>query len=259
MISNCMIQSQSAVLGEGLALLGSGWSSRNASSVHEVLVGCESPQHIRLGVKGLGVPDSLLESATPYPYFDVVGVLVVELGPEGELSPQHIVSVLVGLEHVCYVLVVEVEPSRIGAVANSQVVSHPHVDVERAVLRYYYRVNISGQASSPPMHHVSLLNSELVHVHPVNELLLWVQLLQHPVLLPPVVQLYLCLPDSTLLDKLCFVGQAGQHHLITSEVDIRVRNNIENFGEDLLDQLVSFVEGPGHTCHQFCLHPVPCF
>ena len=101
--------------------------------------------------------------------------------------------------------------------------------------------------------------SETGHLYPVNELLLWVQLLQHPVLLPPVVPLYLCLPDSTLLDKLCFVGQAGQHHLITSEVDIRVRKNIENFGEDLLDQLVSFVEGPGHTCHQFCLHPVPCF
>ena len=69
-------------------------------------------------------------------------------------------------------------------------------------------------------------------------------------LLPPVVPLYLCLPDSLFLDKLCFVGQAGQHHLVTSQVDIRVRKNIENFGKDLLDQLVSFVEGHIERAHE---------
>lgn len=92
-------------------------------------------QHVRLGEVLLEGPSPLGEGTSPDPYLHVMHVFVAQFAPETHLRAKYFVLVIVVLDESADVLVVEVHPSLVVPVGDSEVVSHTHVEVEGAVLR----------------------------------------------------------------------------------------------------------------------------
>lgn len=64
----------------------------------------------------------------------MMDVLVAEFAPETDFCAEDVLLVVVALDDSADVLVVKIHPGLVVAVSDSQVVAHPHVQVERAIL-----------------------------------------------------------------------------------------------------------------------------
>jgi hypothetical protein len=163
-------------------------------------------QGVRFRVELLRGPNAFGKGTRPDPNLHMVDVLVAQLTPQADLSPQNILLVLVALHHASDVLVVQIEPGLVIAVGHSQIVTHSHIEVEGTVLRDDNLVFGLRQSSPPPLDDVSLLNLDVVSVHPIDKFLVGVQLFEYLVLLSAIVSLQLLLSDVFLLDELGLIG-----------------------------------------------------
>jgi hypothetical protein len=100
------------------------------------------------------------------------------------------------------------------------------------------------------MHYVSFLNRNIVHVHPVYKLFWTVQFSQHFVLLATVVSFNLLLSHALLSHEIGFVGEAGQHYFIATQVDQRVGEDVEYLSKYLTYQFVGFIQGHVQRTHK---------
>ena len=107
-----------------------------------------------------------------------------------------------------------------------------------------------GQTSSPPLSHISVFDLNVVAVHPVNKLLVGVQVLQDLVLFSTVVSLDLALGDTFLGDELCFVGETGKDYFIASEMHQGIGEDVEYLGEYLFDQFVGLGQSYIQASHK---------
>jgi hypothetical protein len=85
------------------------------------------------------------------------------------------------------------------------------------------------------MNNISFLDFNIIEVHPVHELFVWIQLFQHFMLFSTIMKLHFKLLDFFLFDEFSFVLEASQNDLVSTQVNNRIRENVENFSEYFLD------------------------
>jgi hypothetical protein len=129
---------------------------------------CYPAEEIRFDVEILGVPHFFSECRGSYPYLCVMSVLVINLAPQTHLSAKHVVFVRIRRCHFANILIVQIHPSDIAAIAHSIVVSHSHIKVERSILRNNNLFFSVRQSPSPPMNNISLLDLNVIGVHPIH-------------------------------------------------------------------------------------------
>lgn len=225
----------------GLALLTSRRGSGDSSPVHQSFMSSQSPEKPRFGIDVLRVPHSLSKRTRPNPYFHVVRVPLVDLAPQANLSPQHILLVLVIGNVSGNVLIMQVKPCNVIPVIHTKIVSHSHVQVKRSIIRddnWVFGLRVS---SSPPVNNVAFFDLNLT-VHPVHGCLFGVKVLNDLVLFSSVVSFNLMFLDFLQFDKVSSVFETSQHDFITSQVNDWVRENINNLSKDFFDQFVGFVQ-----------------
>lgn len=165
----------------------------------------------------------------------MMNVLIVQLTPETYFCADNIFLVVVVLDHPIDVNVIEVQPSLVISVGDTEVVAHSHIEIKRTILGNDHLMLGSRHTSAPPLNYVSLLHLNVVCIHPVHKFLSRVQICQNLMLLAPVVAFNLLLPDPLLCQELGLISQTSQDNLISSEMNDWVRENVEDLSEYFFD------------------------
>jgi len=141
------------------------------SSIHQPLMGSYPSESIRFRVELFSSPHPFSKGTRTNPNLHMMDVLIAEFTPETDLCAKHILLVAVAFDDLPHVEVVHIHPGLVVAVAYTEIVADSHVNVERAVLGDDDFVGCGGKTSSPPVNHVSILDLDVVGIHPIDEFL----------------------------------------------------------------------------------------